>query len=412
MVASLVLNLGLLGGLGYCLHLLRTQPETSPREQAAAPPAVDPLQMSAPMPAPEVPTRASLKWSQLESSDYPTYIANLRKIGCPEATICDIITADLTKLYNSRKVSLYPGGGEPFTYWHTHEHQRVTPEALAEWQTKAAELDQEKRAVLSDLLGGACDGGRSLTQENADFERRLGFLPEAKREALEILTAKYPSLEEQVEGIVNAGTLNGDLSERQRILDLYNQKRTELAQLLTPAEYEQYELNATWTARNVRNGLAGFNPTEEEFREIFRIWRAQDESLVTIYSTGQPDPGVTAVNAAIQQFLGPERFEQYQRTWGNREMHELATLAMDYQLPEDTPMKIDALRRDVLASQGEITSNALLSPDQRRQALQALREQTTAAINQQLGAAASEKYLSGAGNWLQGMGQPLFHDFH
>src|SRR4030095_7552909 len=34
-------------------------------------------------------------WSQIEAADYPTYIRNLRRIGCPEETILDIITADV-----------------------------------------------------------------------------------------------------------------------------------------------------------------------------------------------------------------------------------------------------------------------------------------------------------------------------
>src|SRR6478752_7194 len=38
-------------------------------------------------------------WAQVESSDYRVYIANLRAIGCPEATIKDIIMTDVMKLY-------------------------------------------------------------------------------------------------------------------------------------------------------------------------------------------------------------------------------------------------------------------------------------------------------------------------
>jgi hypothetical protein len=45
-------------------------------------------------------------WSQLESSDYPTYIANLRRIGCPQQTLRDIITADVASLYASKRQGL------------------------------------------------------------------------------------------------------------------------------------------------------------------------------------------------------------------------------------------------------------------------------------------------------------------
>jgi hypothetical protein len=48
----------------------------------------------------------ALSWSQVESSDYRTYIANLRRIGCPEQTIRDIITADLDGLYSPKREAL------------------------------------------------------------------------------------------------------------------------------------------------------------------------------------------------------------------------------------------------------------------------------------------------------------------
>src|SRR6516225_1861322 len=46
--------------------------------------------------------RQFFSWREVESADYPTYIANLRDIGCPEQTIRDIIIADVNAMY-SRK---------------------------------------------------------------------------------------------------------------------------------------------------------------------------------------------------------------------------------------------------------------------------------------------------------------------
>ena len=46
------------------------------------------------------------RWSQLESTDYRIYIANLRRIGCPEQTVRDIITADVDTLYILRRTEL------------------------------------------------------------------------------------------------------------------------------------------------------------------------------------------------------------------------------------------------------------------------------------------------------------------
>ncbi len=51
-------------------------------------------------------TAAPFYWSQLEAGDYPTYIANLRAIGCPEETIRDLITADVASQYEDKRRQL------------------------------------------------------------------------------------------------------------------------------------------------------------------------------------------------------------------------------------------------------------------------------------------------------------------
>src|SRR5215472_8944655 len=48
--------------------------------------------------------RQFFSWQEVESPDYPTYVANLRSIGCPEQTIRDIIIADVNGLY-ARKLA-------------------------------------------------------------------------------------------------------------------------------------------------------------------------------------------------------------------------------------------------------------------------------------------------------------------
>jgi hypothetical protein len=42
----------------------------------------------------------------VESADYRAYIANLRRIGCPEQTLRDIILADVNMLYTPRYAAL------------------------------------------------------------------------------------------------------------------------------------------------------------------------------------------------------------------------------------------------------------------------------------------------------------------
>src|SRR3569833_3177351 len=91
--------------------------------------------------------RQAFSWPEIESSDYHVYIANLRRIGCPEKTIRDIIVADVNDLFAERIA-----------------HEVVIPEqkwwlpdpdseALQAGIDQVRALEAEKVQMLTDLLG-------------------------------------------------------------------------------------------------------------------------------------------------------------------------------------------------------------------------------------------------------------------
>src|SRR5437763_954439 len=47
-----------------------------------------------------------INWASIESTNYHTYILNLRGIGCPEETVRDIIITDISKLFAKRRAAL------------------------------------------------------------------------------------------------------------------------------------------------------------------------------------------------------------------------------------------------------------------------------------------------------------------
>src|SRR5882724_337599 len=49
--------------------------------------------------------RQFFTWQQVESDDYPSYVANLREIGCPEQTVRDIIIADVNAVYARKRAT-------------------------------------------------------------------------------------------------------------------------------------------------------------------------------------------------------------------------------------------------------------------------------------------------------------------
>src|SRR4029079_7341116 len=90
-----------------------------------------------------------LDWHSVESPDYKDYIKNLRAIGCPEETIFDIIVADVNTLYAMKARSLPPTADrkswEPASGVPSREELRN--------QKLRRELENEKRALLADILG-------------------------------------------------------------------------------------------------------------------------------------------------------------------------------------------------------------------------------------------------------------------
>jgi len=323
--ASLLLNLVLLGVVAY-----QSQRQAAPLPGPTASPSarVQPApteatsvakQDEAPRePGPRI-EESRGDWRRIESSDYPTYIANLRAIGCPEPTIRDIIGADLNNRSQARKTALYLEAKGPFTFWATDDHTHLEPARAAELTEKLALCDREQSTAWTQLFGAEPGDGRGTwTEQQAERERRLAFLPPATQNQLRALDALDPDLDEQIQAVVDVRSSITNPQELQQLLDRYSRRKTELSQVLSPQEFEQYELNTSWTAENVRRRLAGFEPTEDEFRTIFQLWRAHDDALATVYALHQPEPGNLDVFSAIEQYLGKERYAQYRQAWGGQ----------------------------------------------------------------------------------------------
>src|SRR4051812_1289870 len=88
-------------------------------------------------------------WAALESTNYFTYIANLRNFGCPEETIKDIILTDIAKVY-ARKRSDIRRQGQPYHYWSPNAAENASDPKLLR---RLADLDREQRTLVRSLLG-------------------------------------------------------------------------------------------------------------------------------------------------------------------------------------------------------------------------------------------------------------------
>src|SRR5688572_11850174 len=91
-------------------------------------------------------------WAALESTNYVTYINNLRAFGTPEETIRDIILTDVAKTYARRKSELLAQSCG-YRWWQTSETGEMSDEGDPAFKAQLDELDAEQHALVQELLG-------------------------------------------------------------------------------------------------------------------------------------------------------------------------------------------------------------------------------------------------------------------
>jgi hypothetical protein len=86
-------------------------------------------------------------WSDIESADFRQYIANLRAVGCPEATVRDIVTADVGQLFSARAAEIWKRSS-PLHYWQKPDGEGPNGRQMRELN----KLAREQTSVLQELL--------------------------------------------------------------------------------------------------------------------------------------------------------------------------------------------------------------------------------------------------------------------
>ena len=132
---SIWLNLGLLGALIFVAANQRREASTMSRAGTETIPSTG-VTINAPVAATKDLPKP-FRWSQLEStSDYRIYVANLRAIGCPEATIQDIVSGDAGRAFSFERNQLGLDGSGIGAWSRLHQAQLVA-DLLGEQSTAA-----------------------------------------------------------------------------------------------------------------------------------------------------------------------------------------------------------------------------------------------------------------------------------
>lgn len=262
--------------------------------------------------------RQYFSWRDLESPDYEVYIANLRAIGCPEQTVRDIIIADVNALYARRRAT------ELITPEQQWWRSDVDTNVLLAAQEKSRELDDERRALLTRLLGPHWESGDLVSLPRPSRPGLvldgpiLGTLPAETKQALQEINARS---EARLQAYLDAQQAQGKSADPVEMAKLRKQTRDELASVLPPGALEEYLLRYSQEANNLRadfGQLEYFDPSPEEFRAMFRATDTIDQQLALLADSTDPNAVQTRQSLqtqrenAIKTALGPARYQEYQ----------------------------------------------------------------------------------------------------
>jgi hypothetical protein len=119
------------------------------------------VQGDVPPPSPEAPAAQPFHWRQIDSADFPTFVSNLRSIGCPESIIHDIVQGEVTEIYAEKEraaaVAESPQVERP--------NSRVSGSTGVPTRQTPQEIRAEKDRTLAALLS---QGGRTQVAESSN----------------------------------------------------------------------------------------------------------------------------------------------------------------------------------------------------------------------------------------------------
>ena len=407
----LVLNLGLLLAVGYLLkgkQAIRASAHEKQETPAQGQPTPSQAVVAANGQAAAAPESKQFNWSQLESEDYKAYIARLRKIGCPEQTIRDIIIADLDKLLAPRLQAIY-GWRQDLQYWHPEEEELANNQDRRDWWRQEKEIERAKREIIQELVQTDLIRERLNQKGYKDYyERRLGFLPGDKRSQVRSVLERYDDEEQTVRSREWDEDEPLNTQEQAQVKKLQEERRSAVASLLSPAEQEQYELWMSKTANTVRHAVYGMEASEEEFLAIYRArktfdqdWSEADPALMDEGTRGQWEQAKASLEEEVRQQLGEQRFQDYKRG-EDEDFHHLNAAVTRYKLPRETAVEVYEYKRVLTGMRSKVEADASLSQDQRQALVKAMRDETLRSVKALLGDRPLNYYLKrGQGQWLR-----------
>jgi hypothetical protein len=220
------------------------------------------------------------------------------------------------------------------------------------------------------------------------------------------MIAAYEETEQNVHRRAN-GYFSAE--DRDQLTQLTTDKRRALRGILSPSELEEYELRDSFTADQLRLKLSAFEPTENEFRAVFRLQRPYDMQFNPHSNYSNNDPAVADqmfqarinLEEQFKKTLRKDRYAEYQKSQDTA-YSTLYEIAQRYEIPKDTLNKIYEIKQ--IAEEQVIQARQMQNQQQAQEILTATGQQTMAAVRAMLGEKAFQSYIQRGGGWLTRLG--------
>ncbi|OAM90853.1 hypothetical protein AW736_05990 [Termitidicoccus mucosus] len=342
----------------------------------------------------------------LTTDDMTALRDTLRTLGLPDDVAREIVKARIASRHTARLREIGYAALEAARQPYWRPKRNYTGGLLgysSEQNQEMRDINREVENEVTQLFG---------TDKASASVSKYAFLPPEKSMQLSELESDYLDLKIRASIEMAGFGMPGD-EEKLKLIDKENE-RDKLA-LLTPEEKEADELRNSSTARRMKDNLAGFDMSEEEYKAIFALRHALDEKFydsiawrVAALGGGLSelrkarDEEQKSVEARIKDMLGDARYAEYVR--GQRQDYQsLIAAAERFNLGADTVAQTYQVRNDTASEAKRISDDAILSNDQKNAAYAALAEQASAQIKSALGDDVGDAYINNALAWLKNL---------
>jgi hypothetical protein len=314
LLASLALNLLLAGGVVWFLR-------PAPVPDGGPPAVAAPVETVSPSPAvagttapPVVLVTNRFHWRELESTNYETYVANLRAVGCPERTVRDLLLAELRASYAARGRTEQPR----MTFWTGGAERARWLKAEAQRRRK---LEKEYSALALRLLGvewSPEDDWDLNCQDQAVMRFIAGPMPEESFAKLMTILSRYERLNDQFNETEQWIRLPEDETRRR---EAHARLRAELLALLGPVALDEFLARSSVVGNGAGPDLRleAIELSAAELRAIAVVrTRHFDPMLELLDIEEMPEEEEARAQAdflaAVRTLLGDRRFADFERS--------------------------------------------------------------------------------------------------